>query len=666
MAAPKLVFASANGQTSIRALFDQPMRTLGDTAPEDPQNPTLWSTGGGLPAITDVNRVSDVEYELVLASPAPLAGGYTVTVAGTVESAAGEVIDPGFVTSPAFAVTVADLIVASITWSTTAEFDITFSEPIATIMFDEYSEVVQFLAQDNGREPAIVGVNQSGAVLTVTLEAAGTAGASYIIALNREVFVSLATNVTLRSGEEEQPAFGQGAAPSIAALTVVEDSLEATSSEVLGVYPTTSGWPLSHGLYDATPGDLGRDTPLELGATDAVLRAPGASFELGASVTFSLVKTLRTVDVDSSWLAQASSVVGSGAETVGVGTITFDKLAGTPYEVVFSGGTDSLVRAGRELMTTMDVSFTAGPTSFPLIAFTLLNTQASIVIEKTTTDMAVVKLFRGNQDLGLVSEEFDPTVPFALTITDATSDSEGFLAVRINGEVVMGAPAKDLLDDLLINASAGATAVALTLGSPAAPAETFSIDFTTDLTAQTYLSTGLLGRTSKDLFDLSLSSSVVVVGVGSSPTTGGYEGTGKAAFGIHAEYAESVDAIQVVIGLNEEAQPAQFTGSVSLLTGNEQVLDQVLFDESYVLVGGNELFVVFLHPKTWAGCLVGVALNIAGVDYSAVAPVTLVGDTSTVAELVQQPSKWYHARVQSTTGAANVADFGPAAIIQTP
>ena len=436
---------------------------------------------------------------------------------------------------------------------------------------------------------------------------------------------------------------------------------------MLGDFPSVSGWPLSHGLYATNKGSLGRDTPLELGTSDAVLVAPGASFDLADTVTFSIAKTTRTVDVGSSWLAQASSSVGAGSETVGVGVITLDKIAGTPFEVVFSGGNESLVTAGRTVGTTMEVSFTPGVTTFPLIVFTLLNTQVSVIVEKTVTDTAVLRLFRGNKNLGLVSTEFDPTVPFVLDIVDATGDSDGFFAVRIDGEVILGAPAREVLDDKLIEYASGATSVALTLGSPVAPAEVFSIEFSTDLVSSTFLSSGFVGRSSKDLFSFSGSSFASVVGAGASPPlSGGYEGTGKAAFGVHAEWLEVNDAVQVVVGLNEDAIPLQFTGVVSLMTGSQDVVDQVIIDQSYVFVGGNEIGVVFLHPKCWSGALVGVALNIDGVEYSAIAPVIPLGDTTAVAELVQQPSKWYHPRLQATTAAANVASFGPAAIILTP
>jgi len=676
MTAPKLLFAGANGQSSVRAIFDQPMRELGATAAEDPENPANWTPGGGLPAITSVVRTSNIEFELILASPMPIAAGYTVTVAITCQAAAtGEEMDPGFLTPASFAATVPDLVVSSVSWLTAFEVNVIFSEPIAQIMFDEFNEVAQFLSADlSAREPTVIGISQTGASFRIQLANAGTSGARYTVKLNREVFVSDATNTTLLLGEEEQLAWGQGEAPAIAALSVKEDEVQITSSEVLGKFPDVSGWPLSHGLYDSDIGSLGPSTPLELGSSDAVLVAPGASFKglVGDTATVFIKKTLRTVVAGDSWTAVATSVLGAGSETVGGSTTTLNKTAGAPFEIVFSGGTDSLSRAGRKLSTTMDVTFTGGATSFPLAVFTLLNTQASVVIEKTVTDMAVLKLYRGNQDLLLTSTEFDPTTAFTFDIIDATSDNNGWLSVAVDGVVLLGAESSDILDDNLIGTNVGATAVAVTLGSPAAPAEVFSIEFSTDLVAQTYLGTGLMGFDSKDLFSFPLSSSSTTVAAAvSPPLSGGYEDTGKGAFGVHAEYKPTVgknaiDAIQVVIGLNEEAQPLQFTGSATLLTGDEKPMDQVLMDETYVLVGGEEIIVVFLNPTCWSGVLVSVALDIGGVDYSVTVPVTMLGEPIVRGSLDAQPSKWYHQRLSNNVGGGNSADFGPAVIVGTP
>ena len=668
MSAPKLVVAVPNGQSSVRAVFDQPMRELGPSAVEDPGNVALWSPGGGLPSISEVIRVSNVEFELILASPAPVAGGYTITVANTVQSGAGETIDPGFL-SYTFAVTTADLVIAATNWVSDTEIEVVFSEAFTVVPFEQYNEVVQFLAIDaKAREPAVIAITQSGASFKVSLENPGTRGARYNVSLTRELFVADATNVTLLLGEEAQTVWGQGLAPSIASLAIAENSAEIVSSEVLGKYPSTEGWPLSHGLYKSDIGSLGPSVPLTEGSTPASLKAEGADFSglTGATATWEIKKTVRALTAGSDWSVDATSALGAGNVTVGAGTTTLNKTSGAPYELVFSGGSDSLTKAGRQFSTTIDVtSFTPGATNFPYLAITWLNTQVSVLIEKTISDLAQIKIFLGNKDLGLVSEEFDPTTAFVLTIVDATNDSEGFFAVEVNGEVVIGAPSSDVLDQELIATNVGATAIAVTAGSPLATSEVFSLEMSTDIEAQTYLASGFLGYDSKDLFSFSGASSTAVVTVSSEPTSGGYAETGKAAFGAHAEYMPEVNAVQVVIGLNTAAQPAQFTGSVSLLTGNEQVMDQALIDEQYVLTGGEEIIVVFLNPKLWAGSLVSVAITINNIDYSVVIPVTTLGDASVIGNLAQQPSKWFHARVNNTTN-ANIADFGPAAVIGTP
>lgn len=665
MAAPKLVYANANGQSSVIALFDQPMRKLGPTAPEDPENVTLWTPGGGLPAITSVIRRSDVEFELVLASAAPLAGGYTVTVAGTVESMdTGTPINPAFV-SMTFSVTVADLTVVGISWVTPAEFDIVFSSPIATIQYDAYTDVVQVPPIDlTARQCAIIGLSQSGATLRVTLENPLTAGARYAVDLNRDVFVDSSTNVTLFSGQERQMVWGQGQAPVLSALTITEEKLTATCSQTLGKFPDIEGWPKAVGLYNVSQGTLGAD--LEDGTALSILEAPSASFPLGENVTFSLATINRTVAAGSSWTAQASSVVGAGTEAVGVVT-TLNKTAGAPFELLFSGGVDSMGKAGRRLQTTMTITFPLSGTAYPLVAFTLLNTQVSIVIEKTSANQAIAKLYKGATVLSVVSAPWNPSVPFTFEVIDATLDYDGFLAVKVNGSVILGAPAKDLLDQLLIDNAASNTAVAVTLGSPGFPAATFSVAFSAAMNVTTFLGIGLRGFDSKDLFSFSNLSLSTVVSTGANPPLSpGYQGTGKAALGVHAEYLDSVDAIQVIIGLNPDAKPLQFSGSVSLLTGTQQVMDQVLVSENHVLVGGDEIVVVFLHPKQWSGVLVGVVLDIDGNEFTTVVPVIPLGQPSIIANLVQQPARWYHARLSNAADAANLATFGPASIILTP
>lgn len=666
MAAPKLLYANANGQSSVIAIFDQPMRKLPPGAVEDPANASLWTPGGGLASITSAIRRSDVEFEVMLASPAPLAGGYTVTVAGTVQSMGdGTPVDPLFV-SQTFAVTVADLVVSAIVWVNPAEFDVVFSAPIATIQYDAISEVVQVPPIDTSvRQSAIIGLSQSGATLRVTLEAPFTAGARYAVNLNREVFVDNATNVTLKSGQESQMVWGQGLAPTLTALAITEEKLTATASQTLGRFPDLEHWPLVPGVYSLSAGSLG--STLEQGTSPAVLVAPTGSHTLGASETFRLATVPRVVAVGASWGAQASSIMGSGTETVGVGTTTLNKTAGAPFEVLFTGGVDSMARAGRRLTTTMLATFAPSVLSYPLVAFTLLNDQISLVIEKTSANQAVAKLYRGNSALPVVSKTWNPAVAFTFELLDATFDYDGFVALKINGEVILGAPARDLLDPLLLDAAASNTAVAVTLGSPSAPLVTFSITFSAALSVTTYLGIGLRGFDSRDLFSFTTNSLTSIVTTGANPPLSpGYLGTGKAAFGVHAEYLDEVDAVQVIIGLNEDAQPLQFTGSVSLLTGSEQVMDQVLLDQSHVLTGGNEIVVVFLHPKSWIGLLAGVSLTIGGDEFSVVVPVVNLGQPSITSLLVQQPASWYHPRLSNEADVANLASFGPAAVIDTP
>lgn len=652
MSAPKLLYAAANGQTAVRAIFDQPMRRLGQAASEDPANPANWTSGGGLPAVVSVLVHSPVEFELLLASPAPVAVGYSVTVSAAVQSGVDAApMDPAFL-SYTFSVTTPDLTVLSALWTAPDELSVTFSEPLDPIGIPtSYRQLATIVPQDPGaRQLVIAGAALSGAVLQLTVEDPGTAGARYQLRLVRETFVASASSNLLRAGEETKTVWGQGQAPSTASLALTEAALSATSTEVLG----ETGWPLAAGLYSLSEGSL---SDLQLGGTPSELEA-SVNLTLGNSVSFGPATSTRTLAAGASWLAQATSVIGAGSQTLGVGTTTFTKAAGAPYEIALSGAPDAYVRSGRRLTTTLAVSFTPSVTVYSLVAFTWLNTQVSVLLEKTATNEGIIRVYRGQAAVA-ESLPFDPTVPFTLEVIDAVAE-EAFLAVRVNGEVVVGAPASSLDDSNLWSIGAGATALALTLGTPLVPAATFSVTFSASLEARAFVSTGLLGLESRDLFSLAAPASAVVTAA-PSPASAGYAATGQEALNVRAVYVAQADAVQVIIGLND-AVPAAFTGTVSLMTGQQQVMDVAVFDQSYRLVGSPEITVVFLHPRCWAGLLVGVTLTLDGDDYTALVPVYRIEDGSIIGSLAQQPATWAYPRLQ-----LSAADgLGPAVVFSTP
>ena len=662
MVAPKFAYASPIGQTSIRAVFDRPMRDLGPDSPFDPVNPSLWTSGGGLPAVDSVTRNSLVEFEVFLAEPAPLGSGYTLTVADTLQSTKGEVINPAFLTQT-FAVTIPDLTVEAIDWVTPSSFDMVFSASLQELVYDKYSDVLVVQPTNGGRMVTVIGLEQSGAVLRVTLSAPGTAGAAYSISLVRDMFVAQGTNVVLKSGDQLQGFWGQGSFGSLASAAATQTSFQATFSEPLnyGTIDPRPGLPLFPGAYAVSSGSLG--ATVAAGATPSIVSFPDARFSTGDSVQWTVARTNRLVTAGSSFLTEASSVTGSGSEAVAPGTsTTFNKLAGVPYEVVFSGGVDSLVRTGRRLSTSMVLSFPSSTASYPLVAFTLLNTQTSVVFSKTADDQATVRVYRGATPLGEESISFNPSFPFDFEIIDATSDTNGFIAIRIDGEVIAGADSKDIIDPLLIDQNAGVTAVAVTLGSPAFASQTFSVAFMEDLSVSAFLTTGLRGQNSRDLLSFSGSETTAVVAASPTPADSpGFKNTGKAAFGVHAEYMEAVDAIQVVVGLNQDTTIPEFTGTISLLTGQKDVIDQVQVDQSVVLVGDNEIIAVFLHPKSWSGIQVGVAFDIEGSTYSVIVPVIVSGQAPITGQLTQQPASWYHQRMPLYPAA--VSAYGPATVI---
>jgi len=650
MASPRLLLARPVGQTAVRAIFDMPMRQMivGDLT--DPRTVSLWTSGGGLPAVVAVIKNSPVEFDLILASLAPIATGYTITVADTVQSAAGEFIN-GAARAVLFDVTVPDLTVTGLVWVSAAVFDLTFSGVLSPI--DEPVLAVDIQPTNGGCQLQVIGMDVSGSSVRVTTSTPGTSGAGYLVSLNRELFIDASTQVALKAGDEVIPIFGQGSLPSVVAISTAADSVQATFSDVLN-FGSTPSLPPFIGAYSIDSGSLGNDVEFP---SASVVKFPSASLTEGATVSWSVASLSRSLAAGQSWSAAATSFVGAGTEATGVGTTTLSKTLGDPFELVFSGGSDSVTRAGRRLQTTMAFTFTPSGLMYPLLAITFLNTQLSLVFSKTANNLVSARLYRGALALGSESDAL-PT-SFALSLIDASLDQAGFVSVSVNGQVVLGATAKDVVDSLLTNNAAGNTAVAITLGSPLAN-QAFSVLFSSNFVVKSFLTTGLRGQQSRDLLSFSGAGLASIVTASSyTPNSPGYQNTGKAAFGVYAEYMDSVDAIQVVIGLNEEARPLQFTGSVTLMTAGMSPIDQVLFDQSNVLVGENEMIAVFLHPKRWLGVMVGVAIDIDDVTYSVVVPVADGITPHVQGQFTQQPAHWGHPRLPKVLGDV----FGPATIM---
>lgn len=649
---PRLVLAIPVGQTSVRAVFDSVMRSMGPDDVTDPANPLVWTAGGGLPDIVDVVKLSGTEYELVLEAPAPLGSGYSITVESTVKSAAGESIDPAFVTA-SFDVVTEDLTVSGFMWVSSSVLDIMFSSSLSPLPYEELQDLVGVQPVTGGRQVQVMGVEQSGSSLRVTLRSAGTCGAQYLLTVDRQKVFS-AVGVQLKVGEDSHTIWGQGAAPSFLSTVVTETSLQATCSEALGAGSDSVGLPQFLGAYSTDKGGLGSSIS---SASASVITFPDASFTLGDTISFSASSLQRSVAVGQSMLGQSSSSLGAGTESVGVGSTTLAKTSGAPFEVVFSGGSDTLSRTGRRVTTSMSFTFAPSTSEYQLLAITLLNTQVSLVFKKLSNNLVSLQFFRGSKPIGSPSDGLALSSTFSLSITDATSDNNGFLAAAINNQVVLGATAKDALDPLLIGTSVGATALALVLGSPAAPTQTFSVTFSSGLSIRSFLTSGLRGQDSRDLLSFSSVSSVVVVSP-DQPSSNGYAGTGKPAFGVYAEYIETQDTIQVVVALNAPVAPSEFSGSITLMTANQQPVDQILFDHTSMLAVDHECVAFFMHPRMWAGCLVGVAIDIGDDSFSTVVPIADAGAPVIYGQLTQQPSSWGHVRLPKQNSL-----LGPAVIM---
>jgi hypothetical protein len=294
------------------------------------------------------------------------------------------------------------------------------------------------------------------------------------------------------------------------------------------------------------------------------------------------------------------------------------------------------------------------------MGITWLSTSVAVVIEGMPDGLCRVVLYRGNQRIANTeSYPFDLDGFTTLSCVDATLDGDGYFGVLVDGQVVSGGSAEDLLG--FQTEQQTSTAFAVVVGDPEDTARTFSVVFRENLEAQAFFTTGLRGRVSGDLVQFSGATFVVPAVV--SPDFPGFEDTGKGAFGVSAIYYQETDAVVVVLGLNSEV--GAFTGTVSLLTMDDHTMDMAIITSAYRIRGENELMVSFIRPKQWVGLTCGVQLLIGGVDYSVKIPVTPSTGVDTYGLLVRQPASWYYPRLPIADDLLTNT-FGPSASLLTP
>jgi hypothetical protein len=606
MAAPQLVALEAVGSSKFRAVFDQPMRSL-PGSDVDPTTPSVWS----LPSffappfeIVSVTRNGNLEFLLTVSGPLPL-GSQLVVVAPTVQGADGQPIDPS-AASAVLSVTAEDLAVVSVSYPTSKTVLITWSVNLTS------ASAVQDLLEVSSSE---VATDEQ----TILLTTEGTLGRSYPLTIEAVADNQLVSLVL--------PIIGQGNRPVLVEATSTAAIVEASLSERL----TTD-----HGVgaYTLSQGKL----------TSIIVEGADVSFPASVlvpgSTTLRYGSTSRTVVAGTSWASQAAVSSGAATETQGSGTTTISKTSGAPYYLQFTGGTDSVALTGREWSTELALEFTPDADPYALMGITWLSTSVAVVIEGMPDGMCRTVLYRGNQRIvNTESYPFDLSSPVVLSCVDATLDGDGYFGVLVDGQVVSGGSAEDLLG--FQTEQQTSTAFAVVVGDPEDSTRTFGIEFREDLVAQAFFTTGLRGRVSGDL--VQFTGATFVVPAVPSPDNPGFADTGKGAFGVSAVYYPATDAVVVVVGLNAEV--GAFTGTVSLLTMDDHTMDMAIITSAYRIRGENEVMISFVAPKQWVGLTCGVQLLIGGTDYSVKIPVTPSSGVDTYGLLVQQPASWYYPRL---------------------
>lgn len=652
MATPVLLLVSPRGQSVLRAIFSTEMRELVNS-PTDPTTISSWTVTGA--TISQIVRVSHLEFELYFTQP--LTGSHTATAAAVIEAATGEPL--GVASSHTFTPTSHDLRAVAL-WDSpdlVIEFSKVGSSTPPVLIDPEGVLPVRVIPLDPfAQPPTITSFAVIGNRITMTPDGGLPFGAPYRIEIDRD-FIRTSTSDVLPASQTVLRFWGHGMLESaqLTAISALPDDIVIGATEVLHKRGgDEEGLPPYPGIYSITNGDLGTEAE---NLSSVRLRFTKASVDVGTQ-TFSIRKIRQQMNGGTSFL---DSFSGPLTEVVTSPSTVITKAAGDTGEVVLSGGTVSLARATREVSMTLSLTTTSATVPQVLFGVTLLNTQVSVLLRLVATGTMVAAIYNGPLLVAVSSPTvFTPGGSLSLTISDATADG-GYFAVRLN-DVVVGALEKDVAGSF--SPSVPTTDVVLLFGDPSVPSAVVSATFLAadSLVRQSYLTTGLLGMESLEpLPFLAASTSVVVSAGGASPTLPGFKGSGKAAFGVSAEYIavngdQVVDAIQVIVALTSLVQIPTFTGTVVLFGQDGSPFDVVAFDETY-LPDDKELSFVFLHPNVCVGVTAGISLVIDGVEYSARVPVNDVAAAANVF-MVLQPAAWWRPRVDPE----GAVKMGPAVV----
>lgn len=390
-----------------------------------------------------------------------------------------------------------------------------------------------------------------------------------------------------------------------------------------------------------------------------------ASLTVGTVVEAGVRGLTSLLPAGGDWLAVADDVFGDGSQEVSPPSTVFSKNAGAPYELMFDF-TSTRKHLPRQLDVGFELSEPTTSDTLPLIAFTFLNNQTSVVVERVGASTAVIAIYALDRKLS-ESEPFPfIATPISLSIVDNVS--AGFFAVSLNGEVVVGAAYREGLDGLSRGEDGvGVHSLAIVIGHPQAPGQEFSVEFTENLSVRSYLTEGWVGRDSRDLLDFDRSKATGLV------LPSGTVIDDSLKFSASAVYIERADTLQVMVTI--PAAGRGFTrGVVQLLAPDGNPMDEAHFTPVHLINGVGEgeesdVIALFGHPlQVGGGVLVRVALYLPSpaspdtlVEYESVFSPVKKHDGRLQHILTRQPDHDYpkHKNI-------NLADvFGPASVLDT-
>lgn len=655
MSTPSLLAAIAHGQTAVRIFYSEAMREVSETSPFDPRNPLMYTPGLGLPAISSVVSISPLEFEIRFASTIPLGTGYTITAAGSLQSAAGSAIS-GVARIATFDVVARDLLLSNWVWMSSTRLDLIFNDSLldfpansalALVAVTPVSRVVRRM------EPSDLDLTGPSTV-SITFSNPGSLGAKYAIKLVRESFRSVNGQV-LKSGEEAFEVFGQGQRPSLISPFAASANEFAVSSSEAFWFPDVAnpeasevGWPLSVLNYTISPTPPGQTLKQTLGAS---ISRPGPdtiqfdSSKLAAGAAVFRVRQLEDqLTAGVSWLSEAKSVTGAGTQSLVSGETRFTKTAGSPYALSFAlEPKAATAHTPRQLDTAMRFTLTGGDgDAYPVLTLTFANLpglRLVVVKEEGTAGTGYAQFFYGTAALSAPSMSWTLTSEFQISVVDSAlpgTEVRGYrrIALEINGSCLLGMeyaalPVAELTK--LMSSNRPNFEFGITLGHADFNAKTFTVAFSEDLQLRSFISHNFFGKITGDLLDFDSAQSTATVAASASDS-------GDPAFGAFAEYSEENDCVQVLISLSDLG--ANFaSGSVQLQSGAE-VLDEIVFSSEYLLRGARELVSYFNRPARKTGLRVFVELNVGSDVYAGHSPVHVKAPDILLTLLTRQARSW--------------------------